>query len=385
MPPLVFYISGHGFGHASRDIEVINAVGRLSPSTRIIVRTSAPQWLFDLTTTVPHEFHRIDTDTGIVQPDSVSHDIPETMRRAAKFYGEFEARVAREAAFLRSLVETRGGPSRAADVIVVGDIPPLAFAAASRAGVTSFALGNFTWDWIYEGYEEAEALAPGLVNTIRDAYRLAVEGWRLPMHGGFESIAPVADIPFIARHSYRDAEETRRAFGLPLDRKIVLSSFGGYGLRALPLAQVDCLDEYSVVLADATIGTASLKGSPHRVSDQIFVLRESAIYDSGFRYEDLVRAADVVLTKPGYGIIAECLANDTALVYTSRGVFREYDVLVREMPRFLRCAFIDHDALFSGRWRAALSRALARPSPASRPPTDGAAAAAARIVDRQQR
>ena len=27
MPPVVvFYISGHGFGHASRDIEVINAL-----------------------------------------------------------------------------------------------------------------------------------------------------------------------------------------------------------------------------------------------------------------------------------------------------------------------------------------------------------------------
>ena len=41
-----------------------------------------------------------------------------------------------------------------------------------------------------------------------------------------------------------------------------------------------------------------------------------------------MRAADVVVTKPGYGIIAECLANDTAIVYTSRGEFAEYDVLV---------------------------------------------------------
>ena len=49
-----------------------------------------------------------------------------------------------------------------------------------------------------------------------------------------------------------------------------------------------------------------------------------------------MRAADVVVTKPGYGIIAECLANDTALLYTVRGHFIEYDVLVAAMPRFLR-------------------------------------------------
>ena len=32
-----------------------------------------------------------------------------------------------------------------------------------------------------------------------------------------------------------------------------------------------------------------------------------------------MRAADVVVTKPGYGIISECIANDTAILYTSRG------------------------------------------------------------------
>ena len=46
-----------------------------------------------------------------------------------------------------------------------------------------------------------------------------------------------------------------------------------------------------------------------------------------------MRAADVVLTKPGYGVIAECLANDAALVYTSRGRFLEYQVLVEALPR----------------------------------------------------
>ena len=55
---------------------------------------------------------------------------------------------------------------------------------------------------------------------------------------------------------------------------------------------------------------------------------ERAIYSAGYRYEDLVRAVDVVATKPGYGIISECIANDTALLYTSRGRFVEYDVMV---------------------------------------------------------
>ena len=35
----------------------------------------------------------------------------------------------------------------------------------------------------------------------------------------------------------------------------------------------------------------------------------------------LVGAADAVVSKPGYGIISECIANETAILYTSRGHF----------------------------------------------------------------
>ena len=103
------------------------------------------------------------------------------------------------------------------------------------------------------------------------------------------------------------------------------------------------------------------------------------MYRHGYRYEDLVKAVDVVATKPGYGIISECLANDTALLYTSRGDFREYAVLVEAMPRFLRSAFIGHEDLFSGNWAPHLDRLLAQGDPPARPATNGAAVAAEKL------
>lgn len=396
MPVLVFYVSGHGFGHASRDIEVVNAVGRRAPSVRIVICSAAPRWLFDLTVRVPYEFREVEADTGIVQRDSVSHDIAESLTRAAAFYRDFDSRVAREAAFLRSLqpggpkrrvrpslwrrVRRRGGPLQSDNtILVVGDIPPLAFAAAAVAGIPSCALGNFTWDWIYEGYEETAAVAPGMVERIREAYSRAREGWRLPMHGGFETFGNVVDVPFVARHSARGRNDVRRAFGLPLDRPLVLSSFGGYGLRDLPLDRADCLDRYGLVITETSAQGAPGGRASHPM---VFPLEETDIYERGFRYEDLVKAVDVVLTKPGFGIIAECLASDTALVYTSRGRFREYDVLIREMPQFLRCVFMPQEDLFAGHWRAALDGVLAQPAPPTRPRTDGADVVAQKILDR---
>ena len=110
------------------------------------------------------------------------------------------------------------------------------------------------------------------------------------------------------------------------------------------------------------------------------MLDEKALYAAGYRYEDLVAAVDIVVTKPGYGIIAECVANNSAILYTSRGHFPEYEVLVREMPRWLRCGFISNEDLLGGRWQEALDRLRDQPAPPERIGTDGAERAVDHIL-----
>jgi hypothetical protein len=336
---VAFYISGHGFGHASRQIEITKAFARLRPEVGIVLRTTAPRWLFDRTMTTPFILDDRPCDTGAIQIDSLNVDAAATIARAKEFHRTLDARAAAEAGVLA-----------AHDVrFVIADAPALGCAAAARAGIPSVVISNFTWDWIYAEYREYLDSAPELISTIQAAYRLADAAWRLPMHGGFESFEQVRDVPFVARHATHEPAETRARLGLPPDRKLVLPSFGGYGLDGIDLASLDLDPAWHVV-----------------------TIPDPTIYEAGLRYEDLVRAADVVLSKPGYGIISECIANDTALVYTSRGRFAEYEVLVREMPRYLRGAFIENDALLGGRWRAALEAAVGAPAPPEQPRTDGA-------------
>ena len=364
MRTIVLYISGHGFGHASRDIELINALCRREPDLRIVVRTSAPRWLFDLTVRPSGaiEFHHLETDTGIVQIDSLHLDAEATVQRARAFMERLPGLIAAEGDYLREV---------GADLIVA-DIPALGIAAARAAGVPSIAIGNFTWDWIYSGYPGTD----DLVESIGRHYQGAQLALRLPMHGGFSTFRNVRDVPFIARSSHRDPAETRRALGFPLDERLVLVSFGGYGLEGLNLEALRGLDGYvavvsgSVPLADLPSG---LRGGRR---GSLLPFDEPAMYAAGLGYEDVVRAVEVVVTKPGYGIIAECLANDTALLYTSRGHFIEYDVLTREAPRFLRTGYIDHDDLFAGRWTTHLDALLSQPEPPERPSVDGAQVAA---------
>jgi hypothetical protein len=348
-----FYISGHGFGHASRQIEIINALGAL-PSIEIVIRTSAARWLFTRTVRAPFTFVEGPVDTGVAQVDALRLDEAATISRAAEFHHNLPERSQREAVRLRE----RGAR------LVIADAPPLGCAAASAAGVPSVVVSNFTWDWIYEGYAEHLSGAPDLIPTLRDAYRRAEAGWRLPMHGGFAPFSTVIDVPLVARHARHDRATVRARLGLPSHVPLVLSSFGGYGLENFDYVRLDCLGRYGVVVTGADGGNGSASGI-HRLDD-------SHLYDAGLRYEDLVAAVDVVVTKPGYGIIAECVANQTAMLYTSRGRFAEYDVLVAEMPRMLRCEFLSIDDLLAGRWLAALDRLLALPAPPERPSTNGA-------------
>jgi hypothetical protein len=351
---IAFYISGHGFGHASRDIEIINALATRLPDLRILLRTSVPRWLLDRTITCAFDLDDRPCDTGVVQIDSLRLDATATITRARDFYATLESRAVEEAALLR-----RGGVR-----LVLSDAPPLACAAAAQAGIPSIVVGNFTWDWIYQEYGGELASAPALIPAIQNAYRHSREAWRLPMHGGFEAFERIVDIPFVARHARHGTNETRARLGLPDDRRVALSSFGGYGVHGLDLRRLDCLDEWDLVITG--------RERPPALPAQIHFFEEEQIYDAGLRYEDVVRACDVVVTKPGYGIISECIANDTAIVHTSRGRFAEYPVLVREMKKYLRDAYLDQDALFEGRWRDVLNRAVSSPAPPERPRTDGA-------------
>ena len=378
MPTVFFYISGHGFGHAVRQIAIVNALRVLAgDGIRVCIRTSAPAWLFERSVAGPFELLPGETDTGVVQVDSLRLDEAATIDAAAAFY----ATLTRDGQRLSA----SGGRARLdAEVeqlerhharLVIADAPPLACAAANAAGIPAVVCANFTWDWIYREY--ATPSTPGVTAEIQDMYRSAEAAWRLPMHGGFDGIGRIVDVPLVARHARQDwtRDELRRALGIPPDRPAALVSFGGYGVRNLPIDRLDCTRAWTVVLT----GTAAeIPAPPTGVAG----IDERVLYERGFRYEDVVRAVDVVVTKPGYGIISDCIANGAAMLYTSRGRFAEYDVLVREMPRFLRTRFIPVDDLLAGRWREGLDALLAAPAPPETPAADGARVVADMIVRR---
>jgi L-arabinokinase len=366
---LVFYISGHGFGHATRTLAVIDRIAALRPDARIVVRCQVPAWLIARSGSPRIELQAADVDTGMVQIDSLVLDADASARRAAAFYDTFDQRTAAEADILGAL---------GADV-VIGDVPPLAFAAAARANIPSVALANFTWDWIYAYYPQFETLAPGVLARIAEAYSRATLALRLPFAGGFASMRAVTkDIPLVARCSTLGRAGTRARLGVGDERPVVLASFGGHA-TPVPYDEIARRTGITLLLTD---WEARSNG------DEPPNLRRFSSADlntAGVRYEDLVAAADIVVSKPGYGIVSECIANGTALLYTSRGAFAENDVMVEQMSEVMRCSFIEQDALRAGDWQAAVDALMAQPAPTRHLRADGAEVAAEEILSVAER
>ena len=186
----------------------------------------------------------------------------------------------------------------------------------------------------------------------------------------------VEDIPLVARRATRAKTEVRRTLGLPDDPPVVLASFGGFGLP-LPAATLAEERRLTTVVTDVEI-PRPLAGS---LGDALRQHTYQDLQARGLGYPDLVAAADVVVTKPGYGIVSECIANGTALLYASHGGFVEQTVLLEAMPRFLRTAPIAEDALRAGHWADAVEAVLAQPAPLERLAIDGAETAARRILE----
>jgi hypothetical protein len=358
---ICFYTTGHGFGHAARDLAVVE---RLLDDHRVQVevRTSAPRWFFEDLLSERFAHAEVDLDPGVVQSDSFNHDPQATATAWEAVMAGAEATVEREAAHLRASTCS----------VVVVDVAPLACAAAARAGLPCLLLGNWLWDWILEPYRAEEPRFGPIIDWIGATYRRArVAGYlRLPLSPDDSPQGlgvPEQRLGFIARRAHRPPDEVRAQLGLGAEETMVLISFGGFGVDQLELESVKQVPGLRCVW-DRGPGRA-----PHLISAQ----------SSGVSYPELIRAADVILTKPGFSIISEAVTHGTLLAYAPRRGFRESALLERFLRQRWPSVQIEPTALADGSWvgpTVELVRAHAD-VPRPRLEVDGAARAAQRIVE----
>lgn len=354
MSSILYYITGHGFGHAVRAQQVIRALTAINPELRVYIRTTAPEWLFQNSITAI-AYSRQAIDTGLVQADSLHMELAETLAACRAIYASPQQLIEQELAFLKA---------NEID-LVVGDTPPLAFEIAAQAAVPSVSITNFTWDVIYRAYTATHPEFAPLIHTMTQCYGKATEALTLPYPCDTTMFPRQQPIPWITRTSDLTKDQARQALALPPKATIVLMSFGGLGLERLPWRQLAQQQNYLFVTT----------GAGRKQEGNLLTLPATKTH-----YEDLLRAVDAIVTKPGYGIVADILAHRVPILYTDRGDFAEYPRLVAALIDSATADFIPRAELLAGNLLPHLRSLLRKPPNWPSVQLHGAQVAAERIL-----
>lgn len=355
MGAILYYITGHGYGHAVRSGRILRSLIDIAPHLTIHVRTTAPEWLFSGDSR-QIAYSRQALDVGVIQADSLRMDLAATLRSCCDLHRRLPELIAGEAEFAKA---------RKIDLILA-DVPPAAFAVGARAGIASVAVTNFTWDVIYRDYVDEYGGFLSLIDEIRSFYRNASLALALPYSCDLSVFPKTEPIPWITRRSGLTKDQARIAFGLPTSAVVVLLSFGGLGLEALPVERLNALTDFFFVTTGPVVG----KWGNLLVLDGV-----------QRRYEDLVRAADVVVTKPGYGIVADALAHQVRVLYTDRGQFAEYPFLVQALSELATAEFLPKESFLAGDIGPYLRKLMSKPPNWPAVALNGSERAAERILN----
>lgn len=362
MRTIVYYVSGHGYGHATRASEVMRAIAKREPGMRIVVRTSAPAHLFSRVPGAVVQSTPRSLDPGVVEEaDALGVDVPATIAAVERYYADRETHLVHEAAVVH-----REGAS-----LVVADFPPLAGDVAAAAGVACLGIGNFTWDWIYEPFLDG-VMQRQLLAWLREGYARLGTYLRLPFSPdeGLDMFRSVVPVPLVARRAELEPGEILSRLRLdPADGRprVLLAMRGRIPPSARAKAAADNRDLFF------------LHFEPH-AEDEHDNCR-SVTLGPELSFGDVLSVCDVAVSKLGYGILSECVAAQKALLAPPRRHFREDEVFEREAARYVRLQPIAAEEFTAGDWSAHLRTLLALPPPIATMPTDGADACAKFIAE----
>ena len=356
MPLIWAAISGHGFGHAAQVVPVLNALGRLVPNLRILLRTTVPAAFFRDRLTIPWEISPVQQDVGGIQKGPLIIDVDATWHEHHRFHSSWDDRL-----------QTEIDAMRIADPdMVLADTTYLALAAGKTASIPTIALISFTWDLVLSEYTPPPSIdGQRILQLIRLAYAQADLALRITPAPQMEIFQRLINIGPIAEPAPSAREHLTKHLGLAPGEQTVLVGFGGIPLDSLPFDRLESLTGYRF-LFDGPIPAGS----------QRFV----SISSLPFSFKTLTASVDAIMTKPGYGTLVEAVAVQVPMVYVRRYNFADERFLVDYLHQYGRGVELSMNDFTQGRWLSSLQKVLGLPPTTAPPPLTGANEAAAELA-----
>jgi len=293
---ILWNVSSHGWGHGARQRELIRVYRLKYPDTHITVASNIPLWFW--------EGSKIDSIiSGSPSPIVVEKDGDIDLEATRTHFYHFADH---SSSYLKA--ETQRQSLLKPD-LVISDIDPLPVKAAENNSVPALGISNFTWDWIIKemfpdmGYEAA---------IVADMYHHGTY-LKLPMSPDHSPFRSTIDVPLLRGGPPGNPDKVKDL--LPAGNTCLVA------LREIPPGiDLSVPDNFNAV--------SCLPEPVHRIC---YNITPSELAHAGATFADLVAACDVLLTKPGYGIVSQILSMGKKAVLLTGRKFPEEKCLLTSL------------------------------------------------------
>lgn len=309
---IAFFISSHGYGHAAREAAIMTALKSRRSNIMISIYTETPASFFSQSSIPQFQYHAVKTDIGLVQSSPFQSDLAATIRQLKGWNQSVESLSSEMAVSL----------NKSHTDLVISDISPLGIDSARKAGIPSILIENFTWDWIYELYLSDYPEFKLIIEKFRAVYD------RADFHLQLEPVCRLSEkssltIPLVSRIPLKTRAETRHKLGISPDQRLGIISMGGIPYTYTKLLSNNRIPDNVKVAVLGNFESVTADGNVIQIP-----------HESHFYHPDLVSAADFVIGKAGYSLIAEVITQGKPFGYINRSDFRESPCLDQFLRKF---------------------------------------------------
>ena len=326
---IAVYISGHGFGHLAQMAPVLNRIYQIKPDCSFLLRCSLPESEIRSRLNFQFQLDSCPVDVGVIQKNAVEEDRQASIELMQEWIGQIDELIQQEIESLADFNPT----------IIISNISPLAFPAARALGIPNIALATLDWHSIYSYWLDED---DEIIKKLADAYAQCDLLLTPPMAMHKPVFTTQQQIPLIASRANKVINPVASD-----RRKKALLLFGGCGNPPYDLQTLANMPDWLFLIPDAP------DDAPENV--------QTIHFNANLRPVDLMPFVDVVLCKPGYGVLSECWSTDTPIVWVERPDFPEFPMLKEWLEKSFPSRGMSRTDFQHGHWHQALEKAHAHP------------------------
>lgn len=276
MKRILYYITDHGRGHATRTVAIIRELQKIG--IEVIIRNSNVQ-----------EFlHKSLPDTSVIpgitdvgpkmKNDGVSIDENDAMINIGKWIDKLNTTAEAECEIISKIQPN----------LIVSDISAMPLLAAKKLQKNCMAISNFSW------YDVLKFLPSSKLEMLKEAYDKADLAIQLPIGTSMDHFKLKHRVGLVARKPTLSKKQLRQKFGIKDSEFAVSVALGG----TQKTISISADKNVKILSMDTEVKNTNVVDLSDWVEGQ-----------------EVVLASDFVICKCGYGMISECISNGIPFSY----------------------------------------------------------------------